>query len=134
MGSWTVIAAGGAAARAPAEKVRRESVAASEPRRRRPCIEQDSYHGAGRASNGVGRRAPGMVESAPERFAMIANPFSSSIRMKDGFPVLPGALPFVGHLVQLGTGRDLAAILAEAREKLGPLFWVDFGLHYWTLF
>src|SRR5262245_27891832 len=55
-------------------------------------------------------------------------------RFKDGFPVLPWALPLVGHTLYFSSfGRDTIDVLCEAREPLGPLFWVDVGMRKWLL-
>ena len=47
---------------------------------------------------------------------------------KDGIPVLPGALPLVGHIPM--TLGDAPAFLREASERMGPLFWTrSLGAH-----
>lgn len=55
-------------------------------------------------------------------------------RFKSGFPVLPWALPLLGHTLYFSSfGRDTIDVLCEAREPLGPLFWIDVGMHNWVL-
>jgi cytochrome P450 len=47
------------------------------------------------------------------------------VRERDGFPVIPGALPLIGHLPYLS--YDPAALLRRAHRELGPLVWLDLG-------
>jgi cytochrome P450 len=56
------------------------------------------------------------------------NPFSRAVKQRDGFPVLPGAFPVVGHLPMVY--RELPATFEEGR-KLGPMFWITVGM--WVL-
>lgn len=56
------------------------------------------------------------------------NPFSRAVRMRDGFPVLPGAFPLVGHLPMLY--RGLPAAFERSRE-IGDIFWIHAGA--WVL-
>lgn len=55
---------------------------------------------------------------------MLSNPFNRTVRMRDGFPVLPGGFPLFGHLPAVYRGLPEAA--AEG-YKLGPIVWVDVG-------
>lgn len=48
---------------------------------------------------------------------------------REGLPVLPGALPIVGHLLR--TTEDLPVVFEEARRELGPMFWMK--LSEWVL-
>ena len=44
----------------------------------------------------------------------------------DGFPVLHGSLPILGHTLYFSSfGRDTVDVLCEAREAIGPLFWIN---------
>jgi cytochrome P450 family 117 subfamily A len=53
---------------------------------------------------------------------------------RDGLPVLPGALPLVGHTLYFSSfGRDTIDVLCEARDALGPLFWINVGLRNWMI-
>lgn len=55
-------------------------------------------------------------------------------RLRHGFPILPWALPLFGHTLLFSSfGRDTIDVLCEAREALGPLFWVDVGMRHWVL-
>lgn len=50
---------------------------------------------------------------------------------RDGIPILPGALPVLGHaLVHLG---DTIGQLRDAADKLGPLFWLRSGKDHLSL-
>ena len=56
---------------------------------------------------------------------MILNPLTTSVRYRDGFPVLPGAFPVVGHVLAFRThGPEL---IERGLDTLGPLFWFNFG-------
>ncbi len=60
------------------------------------------------------------------------SPFSRSVEMKDGLPVLPGAFPLVGHIPLVY--RGLAEGLQKATELgLGPLSRVTTGLGTWMV-
>jgi cytochrome P450 monooxygenase len=59
--------------------------------------------------------------------------FNGSHRIKDGLPVLPGRLPVVGHMPSILLGGNPIHAMLEARERLGPLFWIDAGFGNWTL-
>jgi cytochrome P450 len=59
------------------------------------------------------------------------NPFSRAARTRDGFPVLPGEFPLLGHIPV--AYRGLAEALREG-QSLGPCFWVTLGLGQWVLF
>jgi hypothetical protein len=47
------------------------------------------------------------------------------VRHRDDFPVLPGALPGVGH--QLVFRRNPLGAFKRAYESIGPIVWIDFG-------
>ena len=57
---------------------------------------------------------------------MILNPFRRKIEMQDGFPVLPGAFPLVGHAPAIV--MDLPSLLRKAESEVGTHFWLDFGV------
>ena len=48
------------------------------------------------------------------------NPFDVGARERDGFPVLPGALPVAGHT--LAAGLDEIRFVREAVRRVGPVF------------
>lgn len=58
------------------------------------------------------------------------NPFARSVRMRDGFPVLPGAFPVVGHLPMVYRGLPDAV---QSSQALGKIFWIHVGFGMWTL-
>lgn len=63
---------------------------------------------------------------------MIRNPLRTSVRYRDGIPAMPGDFPLVGHMPTFY--RDVPEALQEARNTLGPLFWVRvFGNRWWLL-
>lgn len=49
----------------------------------------------------------------------------SHLEIKDGFPVMPGKKPFVGHVHLLG--RNALEALNAAKSKCGPIFWTYYG-------
>src|SRR5262245_57539201 len=51
---------------------------------------------------------------------------------RDGFPVMAGALPLVGHVVSLHL--DVVDVLRRAEAQHGPLVWLSLGLGSWYLF
>jgi len=51
---------------------------------------------------------------------------------RDGFPVMAGALPLVGHAVSLHL--DAVDVLRRAEVQHGPLAWLSLGLGKWYLF
>lgn len=52
--------------------------------------------------------------------------------MRDGFPVMPGAWPLIGHIPMVY--RDLPGAFRKAQELgLGPMFWVTTGFGVWVL-
>lgn len=59
------------------------------------------------------------------------SPFTRTIRYRDGLPILPGALPIVGHIPALY--KDAPGVYRRAMEELGPLFWVTSGPGTWLL-
>jgi cytochrome P450 len=61
------------------------------------------------------------ASSAFARIRAGENPFDARVRERDGFPVLPGALPVVGHTV--AAGLDEIAFVRKAVRRFGPVFW-----------
>src|SRR6185369_12429171 len=53
-------------------------------------------------------------------------------RERDGFPVMAGHLPGVGHFPTLY--KDAVGAIERATRDLGPCFKVDFGFGQWYLF
>lgn len=60
----------------------------------------------------------------------LSNPFARR-RQLDGFPVAPGAFPFLGHVPNLAV--DTLNVVREAERELGPLFFIDQGFGYHLL-
>lgn len=60
------------------------------------------------------------------------NPFSRSVRTRDGLPVLPGAFPLVGHIPRVYRGLP-GAFEKAAALGLGPMFWMTTGFGTWVL-
>lgn len=52
--------------------------------------------------------------------------------MREGFPVMPGALPGLGHVAAIHV--DALGALRRAKAELGPVFWVHLGFGNWYLF
>ncbi|OAY34801.1 cytochrome P450 CYP82D47 [Manihot esculenta] len=44
-------------------------------------------------------------------------------------PQVPGALPIIGHLHQLGARKPFARILGDIADKHGPIFSINMGIH-----
>ncbi|OAY34798.1 cytochrome P450 CYP82D47 [Manihot esculenta] len=44
-------------------------------------------------------------------------------------PQVPGALPIIGHLHQLGARKPFARILGDIADKHGPIFSIKLGIH-----
>ncbi|MEZ4295562.1 MAG: cytochrome P450 [Polyangiaceae bacterium] len=62
---------------------------------------------------------------------MRGNPFARAVVQRDGFPVLPGRYPLIGHAwVFFG---DLLEVLRGGHARLGPLFWMNLFLDRWLL-
>src|SRR5690349_19539473 len=53
-------------------------------------------------------------------------------RRKDGFPVMAGALPVLGHAVSLHL--DAVDVFRRAEAQHGPVTWLSVGLGKWCLF
>lgn len=53
------------------------------------------------------------------------NPLRTRPPARDGFPVMPGAWPVLGHLPTLAI--DSLALMRRAERELGPLFWIEQG-------
>lgn len=56
---------------------------------------------------------------------MLLNPLNGRLRQHDGFPVLPGGFPLIGHLPAIVTA--LPHLLRCAEREVGDHFWLDFG-------
>lgn len=56
---------------------------------------------------------------------MLLNPLRRAIQEHQGFPILPGAFPVIGHLPAIV--RDLPGLFQKAGEEVGTHFWLDFG-------
>lgn len=54
------------------------------------------------------------------------NPLNRSRTERFGFPELEGAFPLVGHAPAVAA--DLLGLLRDAERRLGPCFWINFGL------
>ncbi len=50
---------------------------------------------------------------------------SRPLKQKDGFPVMPGKIPWLGHVHQIS--RDALGQLRQAEAACGPIFWTYFG-------
>jgi cytochrome P450 monooxygenase len=53
------------------------------------------------------------------------NPFRSAVRYRNGIPILPGDFPLLGHIPMLASLRDVLVALRQAKETVGPLFWIS---------
>lgn len=62
---------------------------------------------------------------------MVWNPFSRSVRLRDGLPVLPGAFPVAGHLP--AAFRSLPDLVRRAREEVGPVYWLNAAMGQWIV-
>jgi len=60
------------------------------------------------------------------------NPLRSGPRRKQGYPVMHGAWPVVGHLPSLYV--DTLALARRAERELGPLFWLNQGFGHLALY
>lgn len=56
---------------------------------------------------------------------MLLNPLRSTVRYRDGLPVLPGAFPTVGHLPAMV--RHEGELHMHGWRTLGPMFWMHYG-------
>lgn len=56
---------------------------------------------------------------------MLFNPLKRAVRVREGFPVLPGSWPLLGHLPAIVL--RFPHLLEQARRDLGDFFWIDFG-------
>lgn len=50
---------------------------------------------------------------------------AAKVKMKDGFPVMPGKIPLLGHVHKIG--KDALGELRQAEAACGPIFWTYFG-------
>lgn len=62
---------------------------------------------------------------------MIKNPLRSSIRYREGIPILPGDFPVVGHMPTFFLHTPEA--FQEGKRAVGPLFWIRAINDSWTL-
>ena len=56
---------------------------------------------------------------------MLLTPFKRTTRFREGFPVLSGSWPLVGHLPAIVL--RFPHLLEQAQRDLGDFFWIDFG-------
>ncbi|MFK3789068.1 MULTISPECIES: cytochrome P450 [Pseudomonas] len=54
-----------------------------------------------------------------------AQSLAANLKLKDGFPVMPGKLPLLGHVHRIG--KDALGELRQAEAACGPIFWTYFG-------
>ncbi|WP_240435209.1 MULTISPECIES: cytochrome P450 [Ralstonia solanacearum species complex] len=54
-----------------------------------------------------------------------ARPVAGNLAMKDGFPVMPGKVPLLGHVHRIS--QDALGELRKAEAACGPMFWTYFG-------
>ncbi len=59
------------------------------------------------------------------------NPFERHPPTRDGFPVLEGRFPWLGHMPAIA--GDYLGLLRRAERDLGSMFWVDLGFDSYTL-
>ncbi|PUA47277.1 cytochrome P450 [Pseudomonas protegens] len=52
-------------------------------------------------------------------------PLAAGVKLKDGFAVMPGKIPLLGHVHRIG--RDALGELRRAEAACGPIFWTYFG-------
>lgn len=52
-------------------------------------------------------------------------PFNQKPAMREGFPVVPGGWPYVGHFFSMS--RDYLRFIQSAEARFGKIFWVDGG-------
>ncbi|QQV57084.1 cytochrome P450 [Ralstonia syzygii subsp. celebesensis] len=57
--------------------------------------------------------------------ASVARPVAGNLAMKDGFPVMPGKVPLLGHVHRIS--QDALGELRKAEAACGPMFWTYFG-------
>lgn len=50
---------------------------------------------------------------------------AGKVKIKDGFPVMPGKIPLLGHVHKIG--KDALGELRQAEAVCGPIFWTYFG-------
>ncbi|WP_230632355.1 cytochrome P450 [Chromobacterium violaceum] len=60
-----------------------------------------------------------------DRPSKTARPVIAGLTMKDGFPVMPGRIPLLGHVHKIG--QDALGELRKAEAACGPMFWTYFG-------
>ncbi|CBW75250.1 cytochrome P450 [Mycetohabitans rhizoxinica] len=57
--------------------------------------------------------------------ANVARPVAKNLKMKDGFPVMPGKIPLLGHVHKIS--QNALSELRQAEAVCGPMFWTYFG-------
>lgn len=57
--------------------------------------------------------------------ATVPRPVAANLKMKDGFPVMPGKIPLLGHVHKIS--QDALGELRQAEAVCGPMFWTYFG-------
>lgn len=70
-------------------------------------------------------RSPATSEAPRREPARVARPVADGLVMKDGFPVMPGKIPLLGHVHRIS--RDALGELRQAEAACGPIFWTYFG-------
>lgn len=59
------------------------------------------------------------------------NPLAARAEQRDGFPVVPGRFPVIGHMP--ANAVDLLGLLRDAERALGPMFYLNQGFDNWQL-
>ena len=63
---------------------------------------------------------------------MLLNPFNRRVREREGFPVLPGGFPLVGHLPTMTS--DTLGLMRHAEKTLGDFFWMKAAFGRYSLY
>src|SRR3954470_17566031 len=63
--------------------------------------------------------------------SLFLNPLQRRVTHRDGFPVMHGAYPVIGHLPAFSL--DPLAFERRAERELGPFFWSNAGFGMWQL-
>src|SRR3954464_4061078 len=71
------------------------------------------------------------IQKLASLFTSTRSPAATSVQKREGLPVLPGALPLVGHVPWLYFCAP--EVLREAQQQLGPVFWVSLGFGGWQV-
>lgn len=59
------------------------------------------------------------------------NPLARRVAQRDGFPVVPGAFPVLGHMP--ANAVDMLGLMRDAERALGPMFYMNLGFGQWNL-